>query len=86
VRGHRAAMKRSYLVAYDYGMGAVWAFVVASSADEIMEKYPELVVVHARPEWMSDEMLYDIEERETYDLDASPTGLLADLIRRRSRS
>jgi hypothetical protein len=42
---------RRFLVAYDYGMGAGWAFVVAASADEIRSMFPELTVFEQPPAW-----------------------------------
>jgi hypothetical protein len=30
-----------FLVAYDYGMGGLWAVVIADSADQITTRYPE---------------------------------------------
>jgi hypothetical protein len=38
-------MRRPYLVAADYGQGAVWAFVVAESEELIEREFPELKVV-----------------------------------------
>ena len=73
-------MKSRYLVVYDYGMGGVWAYVMARSADEIVSRFPELQLVHERPGWMSpdDELGLDV-----LDVD-SPTGLLSDLLAGRS--
>lgn len=72
-----------FLVVYDYGQGGVWAFVRATSPDEIRRRFPELRVVTARPHWMSDELRLQIEETENHDLDEPPRGLLADLIAQR---
>jgi hypothetical protein len=73
-------MKSRHLVVYDYGTGRVWAYVTARSADEIVSRFPELQVVHERPEWMSDE---DEQGLDVLDVDA-PTGLLSDLLAGRS--
>jgi hypothetical protein len=64
----------------DYGTGGVWAYVTARSADEIVSRFPELQIVYERPEWMSDE---DEQGLDVLDVDA-PTGLLSDLLARRS--
>ena len=47
-------MSREFLVCYDYGNGGLWAVVLASSADEITARYPEVVIVPERPPWMGD--------------------------------
>jgi hypothetical protein len=46
---------REFLVAYDYGMGGLWGILMAPSAQAISARYPELIVVAERPEWMDDE-------------------------------
>ena len=73
-------MKSRHLVVYDYGAGGAWAYVTARSADEIVSRFPELQIVFERPEWMSDE---DEQGLDVLDVDA-PTGLLSDLLARRS--
>lgn len=47
--------KNEYLVAYDYGAGAVWAIVVARSPEEITSRYPQLTVYTSPPDWMSEQ-------------------------------
>ena len=37
-------MASEFLVVYDYGMGALWAVVLADSADEITARYPEITI------------------------------------------
>jgi hypothetical protein len=62
--------KQRFLVANDYGTGAVWASVLAHSAEEIAEKYPSLKIVAQPPPWLnSPELLKDLEERMTVDID-----------------
>lgn len=46
-----------FLVAYDYGMGGLWAVAVATSADEITARYPEVVNFAEPPDWMDDERI-----------------------------
>lgn len=79
-------MKKKHLVVYDYGQGGLWAFIVAESPDEIEHRYPELKVVQEIPGWMTDDLRARLEATETYDLEAPPSGLLADLIRERSEA
>jgi hypothetical protein len=45
--------EREYLVAYDYGMGGLWAVMVAPSADAITAVYPELGIAEERPPSMA---------------------------------
>jgi hypothetical protein len=47
-------VQSEFLVAYDYGMGGLWAIVRAESADEITNRYPEVAIVTERPIWMDD--------------------------------
>jgi hypothetical protein len=72
-------MARTYLVAHDYGMGAVWAVVTADSADAIVRKFPELTVVSCRPPWLNDE---EYERLPRLKLDP-PTGFLQTIVEER---
>lgn len=72
--------KKSILVCYDYGMGGLWAFIDARSESEILERYPELTVVHERPQWMSDQDVDNILSTEHHDLDGQPFGVLNVLL------
>lgn len=67
--------KLSFLVCYDYGMGGLWGVVLAHSESEIMDAYPELIVVKGRPKFMSEEYLANLVENP-YDLDGASWGLL----------
>jgi hypothetical protein len=67
--------RREFLVAYDYGMGGLWAIVVAESAEEISVKYPELVIVAERPKWMDDSR-YAKLRAEPLTLDSPAEGIL----------
>ena len=44
-----------YLVGYDYGMGGLWWFVKADSAEEIRKAVSELTVYDEVPDWMFEE-------------------------------
>jgi hypothetical protein len=76
-------MKRRYLVCYDYGMGGLWSYVLAESAEAISGPYPELTVFEDRPTWMS------AEEEASWnlkvdDIDApDPSGLLLHAVAER---
>jgi hypothetical protein len=70
---------KDLLVLYDYGEGAVWAYVRASSREEIETAYPELFVVDGTPESMT-----EVELASLPRLDVSfPSGLLHDLLQLR---
>jgi hypothetical protein len=74
------AMKRDFLVVYDYGMGGIWAIIHARSKDEITQKYPRLSVQEMRPAWMSDEVYSDISSTRRYDIDDPPRDWLLSII------
>lgn len=59
-------MKRRHLITYDYGQGALWAFLLAESPEEIRTRHPELTIVEEPPTWMTQEELAEIE---TIDID-----------------
>jgi hypothetical protein len=69
-------MKKKYLAAYDYGTGAVWAVITATSKEAIIAKYPVLEVFDEPPSWMSS-MQYDrIFSTSSFDLDDEPPDWL----------
>jgi hypothetical protein len=70
-------MKKQYLVVYDYGMGGLWGVIAARSEQEILQKYPSLEVVVARPGWMSDAEYSLIISKNSFDIDDEPRGWLA---------
>jgi hypothetical protein len=59
-------MKQPYLVSYDYGQGALWAFVLAESRADITSRHPDVDVVDAPPAWMS---RAELEVLDTIDID-----------------
>jgi hypothetical protein len=75
------AVKRRFLVVYDYGQGGAWAFLLARSASEIERKFPELKVVKRRPGWMSKGYGEQLE-KDVFDID-SPRGFLASILAQR---
>lgn len=74
-----------FLVAYDYGMGGLWAVVIAPSAEAITARYPEVKVVSERPHWMS-EADYARKRSEPLWLDEDvPSGLFRAVVADRSK-
>lgn len=71
--------KKPFLVVYDYGQGGIWAYVVAESAEQIEREFPELRVVHERPDWMSAGREARIRANRTVDIDKRDEGFLADI-------
>ena len=72
-------MKRPFLTVYDYGQGGVWLVLLAESAAQIREKYPDLQVVEKPPPSMNEEQLEDIRARRTLDIDDEADPFLASL-------
>ena len=60
-----------------------WLFLRARTQLEIRDKYPELTVVHGRPEWRSAVMADGRLANIAHDIDAPPSSLLADIVARR---
>jgi hypothetical protein len=63
-------LKTEYLVAYDYGTGAVWGVVSARSPHEIMVRYPKLTVYKEHPDWMSCDHYEDIKGEGVIDIES----------------
>ena len=80
-----AGEKQLYLVCYDYGPGGLWGVLLARSEEEIARVYPELVIAHDRPRWMSDDLYARICECEFHDIDGAPRGLLNAVLADRER-
>jgi hypothetical protein len=62
-------MKRPFLVCHDYGMGGLWAFMLAESEDDITGRFPSLVVVTERPSWMDETEEENLRRTMTVDID-----------------
>jgi hypothetical protein len=73
-------VKKEFLVVYDYGTGGVWALVRARSAEEIKTKFEDLEVVDQRPDFITDEVLDDIRQKFSFDIDR-PEGWITQLLR-----
>lgn len=51
------------LVAYEYGSGAAWGFVRASSSEQIRRHAPDVVIHEEAPSWMSTAELTCLREQ-----------------------
>jgi hypothetical protein len=78
-------MKSRFLVCYDYGMGGLWGVVHAQSKGEVLRRYPELVIVDERPEWMTEERFRQLESN-AYDVEAAPRGMLEAVVAERDKN
>jgi hypothetical protein len=78
-------VKRPFLAVNDYGMGGVWLYIDARSAQEIVSLYPELTVYEQQPAFLSQDELDEIKSHFHFDIDAPPRDYLAALIAARGR-
>jgi hypothetical protein len=76
-------MKQAFLTKVDLPDGSVLTMIRAESREELNERYPELLILDARPPWLTDELLAKIEGR-TIDLD-TPDPFLEHLVEQRSK-
>lgn len=67
---------RRFVVAYDYGMGALWAPMIADSREAISERYPELDVFDRKPDHITEAFWEWILGRPEISLDGPPGALL----------
>lgn len=54
---------QTHLVAYEYGTGSVWGYVLASSRQEIERRMPEVEIHDEPPPWMTDDHIDVLSER-----------------------
>ncbi len=66
-------MKKKFLTVSDYGMGAVWTYILANSAKDVSDKYPKLTVLDKEPDWFDSSMRMDIT---VVDVDDPPNAFL----------
>jgi hypothetical protein len=76
---------REFLVAYDYGMGGLWAVLLAPSEAAIAEKYPELVVVPEPPKWMDSDQYQRLRDKPLWLDDDPPQGMLHAVVADRDK-
>lgn len=82
---HNKVPKR-FLVCYDYGMGGLWAPIIASSAEEILAGYPELTVFDSKPPYLK-QVFWDKEfAKPPVYLDRPLGTILESLLMDRGRS
>lgn len=80
-------MKRDrFLVSYDYGQGAVWAYVLAESKAAIVQRYPDLVTHDGTPSFLSPSDLERIASTMTIDISDADHPFLRKLPTGRSAS
>jgi hypothetical protein len=60
---------REFIVVYDYGMGGVWALILAPSRSILESAYPELTLIDERPERMDQSEYERIARRSRFPFD-----------------
>jgi hypothetical protein len=60
-------------------MGGVWGVMSARSEEEIRRKYPKVIIMETRPNWMSDADYSNILSNNLFDIDDEPRGWLEKL-------
>jgi len=60
---------KEHLVAYEYGNGTAWGYVVAHSAADIVEALPEVDVIEQAPSWLTTEDLGAVHTHCTWALE-----------------
>lgn len=73
--------RRAYLVLHDYGMGGLWWWILASSADAITAAFAEVEVV-SDPERIAQARTWNLSE---LDIDDAKRGELASFYETRER-
>ena len=71
-----SSLKREFLAVSDYGMGGIWVFFLARSAQEIEAKYPIFKVVEKPPFSMTEQDISKIRDLGIFDIDEEPKGYL----------
>ena len=69
---------KKHLVAYEYGSGTAWGYVVAHTPDEIVEALPEVDVIEQAPSWMTTEELGAVGAHCTWTLEDSSLDLILE--------
>lgn len=67
-------MKKRFLVGYDYGTGSLLGVVQARSKEEILAKYPKLIILDKRPNYLSEEVCERAVRTNVIDVDDEPHG------------
>lgn len=69
---------REVYVLYDYGQGGLWAIVLAESAKQVRDRFPQLQVFEEAPTVLEPEVLDKIRQSGVYRYDDLRGGWLAD--------
>ncbi len=70
--------RKKFLTVYDYGQGGVWRLVTAESREEIERQLPQLRVVDAPPDSMTEAELAAVR---IVDIDSTDDNFLNQLRR-----
>lgn len=55
-------MRKKFLVCSDYGMGGTWAYLLADSEEQILQRFRDLAVVHELPGSWSEQARKAVED------------------------
>ena len=70
---------QTHLVAFEYGTGAVWGYVNATSRTDIESMIPEVDVFDEPPAWMTED---EVDELRRKAVDVGRNDVLDRLLRR----
>jgi hypothetical protein len=59
---------KTHLVAYEYGSGAAWGYIVAESREAITAQVPEVEIHDAPPGWMTDADVAVVRQHATVEV------------------
>lgn len=59
---------KTHLVAYEYGSGAAWGYIVAESREAIAAQVPEVEIHDRPPTWMTDDDVAVVREHATVEV------------------
>ena len=59
---------KTHLVAYEYGSGAAWGYIVAESREAIAAQVPEVEIHDAPPVWMTDDDVEVVRQHATVEV------------------
>jgi hypothetical protein len=70
---------QTHLVAFEYGTGAVWGYINATSRTDIESMIPEVDVFDEPPAWMTED---DLDELRRHIIDVEQNDALDRLLRK----
>jgi hypothetical protein len=59
---------KTHLVAYEYGSGAAWGYIVAESREAIAAQVPEVEIHDEPPAWMTDRDVEVVRQHATVEV------------------